>query len=276
MQKPRTRVAMIAYLGNHFRYDTMNSWNRGTSFARNIKVNRLTFPDHETCLRAFNLLSVEEAYGEFDEILREFVLRHEYAWQIGRNGRSGGYLVLYSGGRKDTGYKSYCPSCGQRNYKKVPSWNGQPETPEDKFRAYFRSHRNWRDEVYLEQPEVIEIGLPKERIMKIIYEERNLGDVYSATSKCGVCGKPRVDYSSPVYTSYLDTETVGENCSEDYSDWETISLKRLVNVVWDFDKTVDRAIRAFITFCEEHEAVEDYVMVRKPTMIAVPLRKEAA
>lgn len=276
MKKPRTRKDMIAFLGNHFRYDTMNSWNCGTSFARNIKITRLAFPDRETFNRAFDLLNVEEAFDEFDEILHEFALRHEYSWQIGRNGRSGGYLVLYSGGKKDTGYKSYCPSCGQRNYKKVPSWNEQPEAPEDKLRAYFRSHRHWRDEVYLEQSEVMEIGLSRKHTLQIIHEERMAGDVYSATNKCGVCGNPRVDYMSPVYASYVDRETVGECCAEDYFDWDTVSLKRLVDVVLDFDKTVDQAIRAFVAFCEEHEAVEDSVMVRKPIMVAVPLVKKAA
>lgn len=276
MKKPRTRKGMIAYLGNHSRYDTMSSWNRGTSFSRNIKITSLAFPDQETRLRAFDLLNVNEAFEEFDRIIDGFAIRHDYAWQIGRNGSSGGYLVLYSGGKKDTGYKSYCPACGQRNYKNVPSWGEQPETPEEKLRAYFRSHRHWRDDVYLEQPEVKAIGLDEDLTLEIIREERKLGDVYSTTNKCGVCGNPRVNYSHTVYSSYLDTETVGESCPGDYADWDTSSLKRLVDVLWDFDKTADKAIRAFIAFCEKHEAVEDSVLVRKPIMIAVPLRKEAA
>jgi hypothetical protein len=37
----RSRAAMTAYLKNHFRYHTMNSWNRSTSYACNLKVNRL-------------------------------------------------------------------------------------------------------------------------------------------------------------------------------------------------------------------------------------------
>ena len=35
------------------------------------------------------------------------------------NGRSGGYLVLYEGGIKPTGHRSYCRSCYQRNFKSV-------------------------------------------------------------------------------------------------------------------------------------------------------------
>ena len=44
---------------------------------------------------------------------------HDFRWQVGMNGRSGGYLVLYEGGIKPTGHLSYCRSCGQRNYKSV-------------------------------------------------------------------------------------------------------------------------------------------------------------
>lgn len=276
MKKPRTRRAMIAYLGSHSRYDTMRSWNLGTSFSRNIKLTRLTFPDQETCHRAFDLLNVAEAFDEFDTIISEFDIRHNHYWQIESNGRSGGYLVLYSGGKRETGYKSYCPSCGQRNYKQAPSWGEQPETQEEKLQAYFRTHRHWRDEVYLEQPEVKAIGINEDRILQIIREERKLGDVFSTTNKCGVCGNPRLNYTSPVYTFYRDTGTIGESNPEDYKDWETGSLKNLVDVVWDFDKTVDKAIRAFIDFCKKHEAVEDSILVRNPIMIAIPLKKEAA
>ena len=35
------------------------------------------------------------------------------------NGRSGGYLVLYEGELRPTGYLSFCTRCGQRNYRKV-------------------------------------------------------------------------------------------------------------------------------------------------------------
>ncbi len=116
-RKPRSRKEMISFLANHQRYNTMSSWNRGTSFSRNIKLNRIHFPDSETRDRAWDLLDAEEAYDEFNDVIREFNLRHDYSYQIGTNGRSGGYLVLYNGGRKDTGYKSYCPACGQRNFK---------------------------------------------------------------------------------------------------------------------------------------------------------------
>ena len=37
----RSRSAMVDYLQGHERYNTMNSWNRLTSYANNIKIHRL-------------------------------------------------------------------------------------------------------------------------------------------------------------------------------------------------------------------------------------------
>ena len=36
-----TREEMISSLEKHFRYFTMNSWNRSTSYARNVKIRSL-------------------------------------------------------------------------------------------------------------------------------------------------------------------------------------------------------------------------------------------
>ncbi len=212
MAKPRSRKEMILFLSNHQRYDTMSSWNRGTSFSRNIKLHRIQFPDTETRNRAWELLDVEEAFAEFDDTIAEFNARHGYSYQIHRNGRSGGYLVLYHGGRKDTGYKSYCPACGQRNYQKAE-------------------------------------------------EGKNL---------CGVCKHPRRNYTHPVMTMYTTGETIGEPYGE-YDDWDTCSLKSLVDVVWDFDKTVEAAIQTFIDFALHNEAAEETIMVPKKVKVSRPV-----
>ncbi len=37
----RSRTEMTDFLQNHFRYNTMNSWNNSTSYACNLKVYRL-------------------------------------------------------------------------------------------------------------------------------------------------------------------------------------------------------------------------------------------
>ena len=119
MSKPRTKKEIFHYLANHFRYDTMSSWNNRTSYAMNIKLHHLPFPDKATEDRAWDLIQVQSAFLGFRQVLEEFARKHYWEYQIHTNGRSGGYLVLMQGGRKDSGYKSYCTDCGQQNYTVV-------------------------------------------------------------------------------------------------------------------------------------------------------------
>ncbi len=107
----RSKEKMVDFLSNHFRYHTMNSWNRSTSYANNMKIYNLGLPDV-----AYDLLQVEEAYDEIRFLIEDWEREQNYNWQVGFNGRSGGYLVLYQGGLEPSGYKSYCTNCGQFNY----------------------------------------------------------------------------------------------------------------------------------------------------------------
>lgn len=113
-----TKEEMVAYLNSHFAYDTMNSCNCSHSFAHCIKVHRLNTSREEADLM-YDMLEIEEAFYESSDILREFDRDHHYDFQIGANGRSGGYLVLYRGGARPGDWKSYCPSCGQKNFKSI-------------------------------------------------------------------------------------------------------------------------------------------------------------
>jgi hypothetical protein len=109
---------MTEFLAGHFRYPTMNSWNRATSYACNLKVHRLGF-ESDVVDKLFNLIQTEEFHDEMNELKHEFGATHRFNWQAGMNGRSGGYLVLYQGAREPSGYKSYCTHCGQKNYKSI-------------------------------------------------------------------------------------------------------------------------------------------------------------
>ena len=114
----RSRKEMTAYLQNHFRYDTMNSWNWATSYACNLKIHKLGLSwDIESKL--YDLLQCQEFFDAQRELMDAFADAHQFRWQVGMNGRSGGYLVLYEGGIKPTGHRSYCRSCYQRNFKSV-------------------------------------------------------------------------------------------------------------------------------------------------------------
>jgi len=112
----RSRAAMTEYLAKHFRYHTMNSWNRSTSYACCLKVNRLGL-EHDLVMRLLDLVSLDEFFGPINDLCRDFAEDHDYRWQVGFNGRSGGYLVLFQSELKPSGYKSYCTACGQQNYR---------------------------------------------------------------------------------------------------------------------------------------------------------------
>ena len=105
-QLTRGRKAMIRYLAGHARYHTMNGWNQATSYAHCIKVDRLGL-DSQTIGACLEMLEVSEAFAGFNRTLEEFGRRHQWRWQIGQNGRSGGYLVLYQGGTGRDGH-AFC------------------------------------------------------------------------------------------------------------------------------------------------------------------------
>lgn len=119
----RSRQAMIDFLENHFRYNTMNSWNRSTSYANNVKIYNLGLPD-VIANKAYEIMDTDELWFEINNEIREWNNTHQHRWQAGFNGRSGGYLVLYNGGSKKSKYKSYCTRCGQRNFKTVEETKG--------------------------------------------------------------------------------------------------------------------------------------------------------
>ena len=114
----RSRAEMTAYLSGHFRDNTMNSWNRSTSYACNMKLYKLGL-DRGTEDKLWDMIQVPEFYERLNERIEDFNWQHNYLWQAGWNGRSGGYLVLYQGGTKPSGYRSYCTKCGQKNYTSV-------------------------------------------------------------------------------------------------------------------------------------------------------------
>ena len=109
-----TKKQMAEYLKGHFRYDTMNGWNTSTSYAANVKLG--TFVPRDLMDKAYEILEQGEVFLNINERIREFDETHNYQYQVGFNGRSGGYLVLYQGELKESGYKSYCRKCGHKNY----------------------------------------------------------------------------------------------------------------------------------------------------------------
>ena len=114
----RSRQEMTDFLRNHFRYNTMNSWNQATSYACNLKIHRLGL-ESEIESKLYDMLGTQEFYCLRQDALGLFNEMHDYQWQAAFNGRSGGYLVLYQGELRPSGHLSYCTCCGQRNFRSV-------------------------------------------------------------------------------------------------------------------------------------------------------------
>jgi hypothetical protein len=113
----RKRSEMTDFLVNHFRYNTMNSWNQSTSWANNVKIDRVI--PRELQDKVYEMLEADDFYDNLNYILRLYDETNDFELQAGFNGRSSGYIVMYEGGRKVSDHKSYCTSCYQRNYTAV-------------------------------------------------------------------------------------------------------------------------------------------------------------
>lgn len=114
----RSRRAMTDFLSDHYRYCTGNSWNRSTSYACNLKVDQLGL-DSETVDKLLDLIQIQGFFEPLHELAYQFAAEHGFRWQAAWNGRSGGYLVLYQGEQKPSGYRSYYTHCGQPDYTSV-------------------------------------------------------------------------------------------------------------------------------------------------------------
>ena len=89
------RKAMVSFLANHFRYYTINPWNRLTSYANNVKLQNLEIPNHLR-EKAYDFISCDDT-GDYSDAVNELVLEFmdKTGYTVCFNGRSSGYLVLY-------------------------------------------------------------------------------------------------------------------------------------------------------------------------------------
>lgn len=274
--KEPTVEEMIAYLRNHFRYSTMNSWNKVTSYARNVKIYRLGL-SHEQEGKAYELLGVQGVFDTINQIMNDFAEKYGHQYQIMFNGRSDGYMVLVQGGERPSGYQSYCTECGQLNFKKVlPA----AETPEDKLRNYIRSHNFWTPQTYPTNPEVMKLGISNRIVMEIALEikaehERNSID-YTEDNKCGKCGaSARVNFDTPHMQVYTQPGK-GMDENEDYESWQDYTVKSRYQLIKDFDRAVDDCIQAFKELIDNFRVVEIEVPCTRKVKVLEPIAEEAS
>jgi len=108
------------------RYYTMNSWNKSKAPAYNLKVYNVI--NNELQDKVYELLEVDEFWQIISHIVEHFGRVNDYQWQARFNGRSGGYLVLYRGGKYKNGRVYSQPG---RNIEDT-------EVPVDVLRAFRR------------------------------------------------------------------------------------------------------------------------------------------
>jgi len=92
------------------KYNTMNSWNLSTSLAYDLKVYNVIPKKYQE--RVYELMQYDNFYNEINWLMSDFDRENDYKFQAGFNGRSGGYLVLYQGGKNEDGTVYTKPGLG--------------------------------------------------------------------------------------------------------------------------------------------------------------------
>jgi hypothetical protein len=113
----RSRSSMVEFLTKHYRYDTMGSHNRSTSYAHHVKIHSIGLAKEQVDKAYDYFLADDAEWFERDRIIDQFTQEQGGRYTIGSNGRNGGYLVLYQSQYEESPYKSRCRSCGQLNCK---------------------------------------------------------------------------------------------------------------------------------------------------------------
>ena len=88
--------SMWNFLHDHFQYYTANSWNRTKSIAHNVKLYNLKLEGDWTVVSRYLFDDADSGCLQMyiDDEIAEFERKNPY-YEVGFNGRSGGYLVLY-------------------------------------------------------------------------------------------------------------------------------------------------------------------------------------
>lgn len=114
--------SMCEFLLNHFQYYTMNSWNGLKSIANNVKLYNLQLEGDWA--QALELLYNEGDFAwlyaqDLGDKIAAFQLAHP-DYEVGFNGRSDGYLVLY----RKTGFRNILPNYldGFKTYEEVKDY----------------------------------------------------------------------------------------------------------------------------------------------------------
>lgn len=165
----RNRQEMLEFLNNHFRYYTMNPWNRTTSWAHNMKIHTVIPGEYQD--KVFDLINTDDYFFEIESIIRNWEEDNEYKLQAGFNGRSGGYLVMYEGYITYKRIFTFERTQGGRDYADNYGWKSLEEAKKqglyNKEIPQIHTHPGRSvDEEDFEDLELHELKLITERVQK--------------------------------------------------------------------------------------------------------------
>lgn len=255
----RSRKAMTEFLADHYRYNTMNSWNGVSSFAHPVKFRQLGLTKAQDD-KAYELLAADENYWDLlGEVLDDY--RHEtgYRYDIRSNGRSGGHLVMYQIERRLGDHKSMCTCCHQRNFMAVYERQFKDDISESLVRLVIdRPH--FVPRVYFDMLEFKESGLTDAQQMDMVRRGQALAKSVTLHNKCGRCHAEarvnRVFHEISVFPG----RGMPEACEIEYMEIE--ELRSLTRDVMAFDEACDRVRDAFLDILNNCEVVEEEVVTR--------------
>ncbi len=136
----------------------------------------------------------------------------------------------------------------------------------EKYKYEWQIASNGRSSGYL----VLYQGYMKKSDYKRICRDCGQKNFQKEANKCGRCGSDDMMDFEGIETGCYGGKSTGQGMDEhDWECWSVDDLRARVKLVKDFDKTCDKAIKAFINFCKEHKAEEETVMVPKKIMVAV-------
>ena len=257
----RSKTSMIAFLEQHFRYYTRSSVNRLDSYANCIKFNQIGLTSSQSDA-AYKLLQTDY-WEEIRKPIDDFTNNLNGEYTIGTNGRSGGYLVLYASHYEMTGHKSFCRSCGQRNFKYVYEQGSENHTVIVNY--VFRNRGCWADLVYLEESVIKSIDLSDDEKLSIIRSAKAACQNSTIGNKCGACGSEG-EYGRINYTSLprqLSVSSRAFDQDEEFAEWSMYKLRNRVELVSRFDRACDGIRLNFIDLIENCHVVEETVLIPK-------------
>lgn len=115
------RAAMLKFLNAHFRYYTMNSWNRSTSYANCVKLHALDIPEPlKDKAYEFIYASCDEYQWDVRDAINDFI--HATGYSAGFNGRSDGYIVMYDTERDASGALQVYPGRNIDQFEDFEDW----------------------------------------------------------------------------------------------------------------------------------------------------------